>query len=84
MWYSRLGETRVERRDHGYRNTWRRLLWDLSSLPPWALLVSLAVWTGLLWSITPDYAPLNPASQTSVKRCNAAPVLLTRSAPDFD
>ena len=84
MWYNSRGDTRVERRDQGFRNMWRRLLWGLSSLPPLALLVSLAVWTVLLWSITPDYAPWNPASQTSVKRCNAAQVLLTRFAPGFD
>ena len=82
MWYSRQGDTRVERRDRGFRNTWRRLLWAWSSLPPSALLASLAVWTLLLWSTTPGYGQSSNEWRISARHCSAEPIPPTLSALD--
>lgn len=83
MWYDRRQTgPRVERRDHGFRNTWRRLSWDLYLLPPWALLASLAVWTLLLLSTTPGYGQSSSEWRISARHCSAEPIPPTLSALD--
>ena len=73
----------IERRESGFRNGWRRLLWDLSALPPLQVLGWLAVWTLLLWSITPASGLWNPESRISVRHCNVEPILAIPSVPDY-
>ena len=80
MWQPNL---RIERRDSGFLNTWRRLLLGLSALPPLAVLGWLGAWTLLLWSTMPASGLLNPESPTYVKRCNAEPTLAIPSVPDY-
>lgn len=74
----------IERRESGFRNMWRRLLRDLSALPPLALLASLALWTFLLWSITPASGLWSPESPISVRHCNVEPILAIPSVPGFN
>ncbi len=73
----------IERRDSGFLNTWRRLLLDLSALPPLGLSASLVLWTLLLWRITPASGLWSPESRISAKHCNVEPILAIPSVPDY-
>ena len=74
MWYDHRQTERVERRDCGFRNTWRRLSLDLYSLPPVVLLWSLAIWSLLLWSTLPGSAQSSSEWPSYVRLCNAEPI----------
>ena len=74
MWYDRSQTEKVERRDRGFRNTWRRLSLDLYSLPPVVLLWSLVISTLLLWSTLLGSAQSSSEWPSYVRLCNAEPI----------
>ena len=78
MWYKTVTQ---DRRDPVFRNILRRLLWGLFALPRLGVLVSLVAWTILLLSTLHGFGRSSQGSPISVNRCNAAPILLTQSAP---
>ena len=84
MWYDRRQTERVERRDRGFRNMWRRLSLDLYSLPPVALLWSLVISTLLLWSTLPGSAQSSSEWPSYVRLCNAEPIPPTPYASVLD
>ena len=84
MWYDRRQTERVERRDRGFLNMWRRLSLDLYSLPPVALLWSLVISTLLLWSTLPGSAQSSSEWPSCVRLCNAEPIPPTHYASVSD